>query len=81
MNLKAEQLVTSVGLLFAASVLVPKLKTITKPAISGGLSGASLAGNEVRKRFSFVREELEDFMAEVQFERFKKRIDSEMEVN
>ncbi|CAM3810075.1 hypothetical protein [Alicyclobacillus pomorum] len=80
MNWKAEQWVASVGLMFAASVLVPKLKTVAKPAISGGFTGASLAGNEVRKRFSLVREELEDFMAEVQFERFKKRIDSEMEV-
>jgi hypothetical protein len=81
MNLKAEQWISGVGLLFAASVLIPNLKALAQPAISGGLTGASLAGNEVRKRFSFVREELEDFMAEVQFERLKKRIDREMEVN
>jgi hypothetical protein len=80
MKLKPEQFVTGAGLLLAASVLVPALKTVLKPAVTGGLTGAAVVGNEARKRFSFVREELEDFMAEVQFERLKKRIDSEMEV-
>lgn len=77
MKLNTEQLLTGAGLALGTVVLMPLVKRAAQPILGSGVVGATLAGTGVRQRLSFVREELEDFMAEVQFERLKQRLDKE----
>jgi hypothetical protein len=62
-------MLTGIGMLFATSVLVPLLKDMAKPIVSAGVASATVAGIQARKRYAFVREEYQDFMAEVQYSR------------
>lgn len=82
MKVSAEGALTGIGLTFAATVLVPMLRSVTRPVVQGSQAGLVTAGLEVQKRLSYagsmLKEEMEDFMAEVEFERFKKRIDLEI---
>lgn len=78
----SEQILTGIGLTFAASVLVPLLKSATSPAFTYRPVGLLTAKSELQQRLSSVgartKEELEDFLAEVEFERFKRKIDVEV---
>jgi hypothetical protein len=75
LKLNAENVLAAAGLTLAASVLVPMLRGVAGAGGSTALEGAAEMGDRARKGLSFVREELEDFFAEVQFERIKNRID------
>lgn len=70
-------MLTGAGMVLAGLVVLPMLKGL-RQTVSVTQLGAGVAGEELRRRFSFVREEAEDFWAEVQFERFRRQIDREM---
>ncbi|MCL6600141.1 MAG: hypothetical protein K6T81_15595 [Alicyclobacillus macrosporangiidus] len=78
MKLNAENLLAAAGLSLAASVLVPMLKGVVGAESRGAFAGAVGMSDRGRKAWSFVQEEIEDFLAEVQFERIKNNIDREM---
>lgn len=79
MKWNAEQFLTGAGMMLAATVLLPVLKAVAVPVIVTTATGAQVVGSEVRKKLSFAREEFEDFIAEVQFERLKHHIDRDIQ--
>jgi hypothetical protein len=77
-KLNAENLLAAAGLSLAASVLVPMLREVANTRSRGTSARVLGISDRARRGWSFVQEEMEDFLAEVQFERLKKRIDREM---
>jgi hypothetical protein len=77
-KLNAENVLAAAGLTLAASVLVPMLRDVAGSMGSGALEGAVGMTGRARKGWSFIQEEVEDFFAEVQFERMKNRIHREI---
>lgn len=69
---------TGIGLALAASVLLPVVKAVARPMLAAGMQGAVTVGNQVRSGVSYIREEVEDLLAEAQFERMKNQIDRDM---
>ncbi|WAH37119.1 hypothetical protein [Alicyclobacillus dauci] len=69
MKLTPEHVLTSIGLTLAATMVVPIAKRMKEPGLHRGRIAASLVGIEMRKRLAYVSEEIEDFVAEVQYER------------
>ncbi|MGC5326058.1 DUF5132 domain-containing protein [Brevibacillus sp. SYSU BS000544] len=67
LNRSMERMVVSTALVLGASVLLP----IAKTTLNGLLSST-------RTGVKFAREELEDMIAEAQYERMKKQIDKEI---
>lgn len=78
MKLSAQSAVASGGLVLAVSVLLPILKSISGPALTGARVGTGALLQGVANTASYLKEEVEDFVAETQFERLKKRIDSDI---
>lgn len=82
MKVHPEQALTGLGLTFAVSVLVPMLRRTGNLMWGQGREGLAMTAHEMQKRLEYVgavaREELEDFMAEVEFERFKRKIDRDI---
>jgi hypothetical protein len=72
-KLNAENLLAAAGLTLAASVLVPMLKGVAKAGSRGAIVGVIGMSDRAREGWSFVQEEIEDFIAEVQFERLKNK--------
>jgi len=78
MKFSVENTVASGGLVLAVSVLLPILKSVSGPALTGARVGTGALFQGVSNTVSYLKEEVEDFVAETQFERLKKRIDSDM---
>jgi hypothetical protein len=77
-NQQVERIVVGAALMLGASVLLPiARKTISQAAIAGSktVSGA-ISG--IRSGLLVAKEELEDIVAEAQFERMKKQLDQEI---
>jgi hypothetical protein len=74
-----EGVVTGIGLTLAASVLLPVVKQVARPLAEAGLQSAVLLGQQVKSGVSYLKEEIEDIVAEAQFERMKQSIDYDME--
>jgi hypothetical protein len=70
-----EGVVTGIGLTLAASVLLPVVKQVARPLAEAGLQSATLLASQVKSGVSYLKEEIEDIVAEAQFERLKKSID------
>lgn len=77
-NLTLEGILTGIGLSLAATVLLPVIKNTARPLTLAGIQGATLLGNEIKSGISYIKEEIEDIIAEAQFERMKKSIDKDI---
>mgnify|MGYP001351526666 CR=1 FL=1 len=75
----AEKLIAGAALAFAASTIWPIVKNTLKPLAETGIQGAA-SGLTDRLRYAVqvARDEIEDIIAEAQFERMRKRLDQEI---
>ncbi|WP_231571113.1 DUF5132 domain-containing protein [Gordoniibacillus kamchatkensis] len=62
----------------AVSALLPIAKTTLKPLAQSGIQGATGLINRAKYALQVARDEVEDIIAEAQFERMKKQIDKEI---
>ncbi|KEO82218.1 hypothetical protein [Tumebacillus flagellatus] len=77
-NPTPEGIVTGIGLTLATAVLFPVLREIAKPIAAAGVQSASSLSHQLKSGVAYVREEIEDIVAEAQWERMKKSIDLEI---
>ncbi|WP_233455235.1 DUF5132 domain-containing protein [Paenibacillus elgii] len=73
-----EKWLVGAALAFAASALLPVVKTTLLPVAEAGYQGLRSAAGAARSSLQRAREELEDIVAEAQFERMKKKLDLEI---
>jgi hypothetical protein len=73
-----ERIVVGTALALGASVLLPIARTTLSAAANAGgrVLSSTLAG--IRSGVQLAREELEDMVAEAQFERLKKQMEKEI---
>ncbi|WCK54716.1 DUF5132 domain-containing protein [Aneurinibacillus sp. Ricciae_BoGa-3] len=74
MNVNIERVVVGAALLVAAPVLLP----IIREAGNIGAKTTATAWSGLRTTTRRMKEELEDIVAEAQFERLKKRVEKEI---
>lgn len=74
----AEKLIVGAALAVAASTLLPILKSTLKPLAEAGIQGAQGLTDRIKYAYQVARDEVEDIVAEAQFERMKKRLDHEI---
>lgn len=78
MQRNIEKVIIGAALALAASALLPIAKSALRPLAAGGVqSGAGLL-QRTRSLIQMAREEVEDIVAEAQFERMKKQLDKEI---
>jgi hypothetical protein len=70
--------IVGAALTMAASVLLPIAKNTLRPMAETGIQGAIGLMNCTKSTIQIVREEIEDIIAEAQFERMKKQLDREI---
>lgn len=73
-----DRLIVGTALAFAASTLWPIVKTTLKPLTETGVQGASFLTDRIQYAVQIARDEMEDIVAEAQFERMRKRLDQEI---
>lgn len=79
MNQKnVEQLIVGTALALAASALLPVIKTSLRPFSQHGMESVNGLISRTRSIVQYAREEIEDIVAEAQFERIKKQFDQEI---
>ncbi|WP_047153185.1 hypothetical protein [Aneurinibacillus tyrosinisolvens] len=78
MKMHVERLVIGTALALSASVILPIAKATLSTA--GRVGGKAAAGtwSGLRTTLQTAREEVEDMVAEAQFERMSKRLDKEI---
>lgn len=74
----AEKIIVGAALAVAASALLPILRSTLKPLAQTGMQGSLGLADRLRYAVQVARDEVEDIIAEAQFERMKKRIDDEI---
>ncbi|UUZ95528.1 DUF5132 domain-containing protein [Paenibacillus sp. P25] len=67
--------IVGAALAVAASALLPIAKSTLRPLTSSGVQGGFGLLSRVRSVIQTAREEVEDIIAEAQFERMKKQLD------
>ncbi|TDF93037.1 DUF5132 domain-containing protein [Paenibacillus piri] len=73
-----DKLIIGAALAVAASALLPIAKSIFRPIAATGLEGGSNLINRGKSLVQIARQEVEDIIAEAQFERMKKQLDKEI---
>ncbi|TBL76546.1 DUF5132 domain-containing protein [Paenibacillus thalictri] len=73
-----DKIIIGAALAVAASALLPVAKSAFRPAAAGGTQGGSFLLNRARALVQIARQEVEDIVAEAQFERMKKQLDKEI---
>lgn len=73
-----EGIVTGLGVALAASVLLPVAKSVARPLAAAGVQGAAALRDQVQSGLSYLKEEIEDIVAEAQFERLRDSIDQDI---
>lgn len=73
-----ERIIVGTALVISSSVLLPIAKKTLSTVLRTGADTLSDTMSGVRTGLVLVREELEDIVAEAQFERLKNRVDEEM---
>lgn len=73
-----EKLVVGATLAFAASTLWPILKNSLKPLAETGIQGTAGLTNRIQYALQVARDEIEDIVAEAQFERMRKQLDRDI---
>ncbi|UOF92031.1 DUF5132 domain-containing protein [Fodinisporobacter ferrooxydans] len=73
-----ERLIVGAALAVTGSILLPVIKEVIKPV--SGMGGKSFSDLRERGQYmmQIAREEVEDIVAEAQFERMRKKIDREI---
>jgi hypothetical protein len=70
--------IVGAALTMAASALLPIAKNTLRPMAATGLQGAMGLMRSTKSAIQIAREEMEDIIAEAQFERMKKQLDREI---
>lgn len=78
MNFTLEGMATGLGLALAATVLLPVAKAVARPLVTAGVQGVAAVSSTVKNGVTYVREEMEDIVAEAQWERMKQNIDQDI---
>jgi hypothetical protein len=79
MNQKnVEQLIVGTALALSASVLLPIIKTSLRPLSQNSMVSVNGLISRARSIVQYTKEEIEDIVAEAQFERVKKQFDQEI---
>ncbi|MGW9527695.1 DUF5132 domain-containing protein [Paenibacillus terrae] len=73
-----DKIVIGTALAFAASALLPIAKTTFRPLAEAGMQGGANLINRSKSYIELARQEVEDIIAEAQFERMKKQLDQEI---
>ena len=73
-----EKLIVGAALAYAASTLWPIMKNTLQPLAENGIQGASSLTNRIQYGLQIARDEIEDIVAEAQFERMKKKLDQDI---
>jgi len=73
-----EKLIVGAALAFAASTLWPIVKNTLKPLAETGMNGAASLTDRIQYALQVARDEVEDIVAEAQFERMRKKLDREI---
>ncbi|MDT3424979.1 hypothetical protein J2Z22_000492 [Paenibacillus forsythiae] len=73
-----EKLVVGTALAFAASTLWPIVKNTLKPLAATGVQGATGLTGRIQYVLQVARDEIEDIVAEAQFERMRKQLDRDI---
>lgn len=78
MRINLERVVIGGAMLLAAPVLLPIVKTTVRVAGSMGVRTANAAWIGLCTTARIAKEEVEDIVAEAQFDRLRKRVDREI---
>jgi hypothetical protein len=73
-----DKIIMSAALAIAASALLPIAKSTFRPLVANGLEGGLGIVNRARSFIQIAREEVEDIIAEAQFERIRRQLDKEI---
>ncbi len=73
-----ESIAMGVGIGLLATILLPVLKKQIRPATGAVATGATALTQGVRKWYEVTKEEIQDIVAEAQFERMKRSLDQEI---
>lgn len=73
-----DNILIGAALAAAASALLPIAKSTLRPMLAAGLEKSGGLLDRARSCLQVAREEMEDIVAEAQFERMKKRLDKEI---
>jgi hypothetical protein len=73
-----EKLIMGAALVAAATVIVPIAKSTFRPLLANGLTAGEGLMKRTKSYIQIAKEELEDIVAEAQFERMKKQLDREI---
>ena len=73
-----DKIIIGSALAVAASALLPIAKSTLQPITAAGMQGSSGLMQRARSLLQIAREEVEDIIAEAQFERMKKQLDKEI---
>ena len=77
-NSTPEGIVTGVGLTLAAALLMPVIRQVAQPIAAAGVQSVALVNQQLKSGISYIREEIEDIVAEAQWERLKQSIDRDI---
>lgn len=77
-NLNMNNVITGTALTVAAAALIPIMKDTLRPLAVLGIKGVIGVVDGTRTTVQLAKEELEDIVAEAQFERMKKKLDQEI---
>jgi hypothetical protein len=75
---KTEKIILGTAFAFAAGTLLPIVKNTLKPLVASGAEGTAGVTGGIRYALRVARDEIEDIVAEAQFERMRKRLDREI---
>ncbi|MBD0384239.1 DUF5132 domain-containing protein [Paenibacillus sedimenti] len=73
-----DKIIIGTALTVAASALLPIAKSTLKPIAEAGMQGGAGLFQRARSMLQIAREEVEDIVAEAQFERMKRQLDKEI---
>ncbi|MEK8126637.1 DUF5132 domain-containing protein [Paenibacillus filicis] len=73
-----EKLIVGAALAFATSTLWPIVKNTLKPLAETGMHGAAGLTDRIQYVLQVARDEVEDIVAEAQFERMRKKLDRDI---
>lgn len=74
-----DKIIAAAAIGLAATVLIPIARSVFRPPADSRLGTLGSLTNRARSFVQIAKEELEDIVAEAQFERMKKRLDREIE--
>jgi hypothetical protein len=73
-----EKIIIGAALVAASSVILPIAKKTLRPLLANGLTAGEGLMHRARSYVQIAKEEVEDIVAEAQFERMKKQLDKEI---